>query len=706
MKKRLFIWKMLIGFLTYTSISISQAAGIPVWVFNPLTSTTISVPANNKAVIQYQVINQSTRFHTLVMESTIPGITPVVTDCDPRCNGSFCLPTRNSSCTLTLNIDGSQLASNLAIIPRFCEMGNPQMCYGPSQPLNITLTPAEVSLGGTITGLAGNLTLLLNGKESFISNTDGSYSFTSKLPVGSTYQVSIASQPDHQFCTLKTPSGVVNTPADIVVDVDCNTNAFSLGGFLTLPVNTGPVLVRNSDGQVLTLSEAGNFVFPGKIAEGAPYQVQISNPPGLACNVYDGKGTMGHGDFPNVSVICAHDGYPVSGTVTNLTGTLTLTLNDSESITLNNNGPITAVAKTNKAAQSNVGFVFSSLVPDNNPYTVAVQSSSPDEVCSCTSNCSGVSTGFPVSVGVSCQPIATTILSVTPTATIPVTSDRSLTSQNITITNIGTADALDVFIHFPSAWTGVQETVPFDCNRIPPGGTCTVTFSSTIPYVARSSTDASVATDSDLIVTGDNIVQNPKIALAFTIQDYLVWQVAINDLGVMQAQVIDKDDFTNIPWGALNIVTGTTNKLDGFANTKTIFLVETASGVTNSAGVSCYTSRNGGASVGEWYLPAICQLGGARQNAKCENLMKIANINSNLVQDKNFGNLVHPPIPPSTTTTYYWSSTESSTNPMNAWLETFTEPGRSPQIEIPKNAQDVINVSRINARCARTMNIP
>ncbi|CDZ79305.1 hypothetical protein BN59_03623 [Legionella massiliensis] len=677
MKKRLFMWKMLIGLLAYTSISISQA-GIPVWTFNPLTNTAVSVPANDKAVIQYQVINQSARFHTLVMESTIPGITPVVTDCDPRCNGSFCLPTRNSSCTLTFNIDGSQLASNLAIIPRFCEMGNPQMCYGPSQPLSITLTPAEVSVGGMITGLAGNLTLLLNGKDPFITNTDGSYSFANRLPVGSTYQVSIASQPGHQFCTLKTPSGVVNTAADIVVDVNCNTYSFDLGGSLTLPANTGPVLLSNNDGQVLSLSAAGNFVFPNKIAEAAPYEVHVTNPSGLICEVYNGKGTMGHGDVLNVSVVCAHSGYSVGGTVTNLTGTVTLTLNGEESITLDSNGPITT------SAQNDVSFAFSQRIPNDNPYTVTVQSSSADEECVCTSICSGTSTGgAPVSVNIACEPVTTTQLSVAPTATIPVTSDRSL-SQSITITNIGTADALDVFVDFPSEWSGVEETVPFDCNRIPPNGSCTVSFSSTIPYVARSG----------ILVSGHNIVQPPTIALAFTIQDYLVWQVAINDLGVMQAQVIDNDDFILTPWGSASLATGATSKLDGFANTKTIFLAETAAGVTSSAGVSCYTSRNGGASVGEWYLPAICQLGGARQNAKCENLMKIANINSNLVQGKNFGNFVAAPGQPPT---FYWSSTEVSTN--MAWFESFKVSGTSPQISASK-------IIPVLARCARTMGIP
>ncbi|VEB38979.1 Uncharacterised protein [Legionella sainthelensi] len=34
-------------------------AGIPVWTFNPLTKTNISLPSNNTAIVQYAVTNQS-----------------------------------------------------------------------------------------------------------------------------------------------------------------------------------------------------------------------------------------------------------------------------------------------------------------------------------------------------------------------------------------------------------------------------------------------------------------------------------------------------------------------------------------------------------------------------------------------------------------------------------------------------------------------
>lgn len=46
----------------------SAFAGSPLWTFEPLIATTITVPENGYAVIQYQVTNQSYRPHTLTIK--------------------------------------------------------------------------------------------------------------------------------------------------------------------------------------------------------------------------------------------------------------------------------------------------------------------------------------------------------------------------------------------------------------------------------------------------------------------------------------------------------------------------------------------------------------------------------------------------------------------------------------------------------------
>jgi trimeric autotransporter adhesin len=72
-------------------------------------------------------------------------------------------------------------------------------------------------------------------------------------------------------------------------------------------------------------------------------------------------------------------------------------------------------------------------------------------------------------------------------------------SGNLTVTNTGTTSALNVSATLPDDWTGVVQDAT-DCMTVSPnGGTCTLTFTSTLPYVAQT----------NIPVTGDNIAAPP-----------------------------------------------------------------------------------------------------------------------------------------------------------------------------------------------------
>jgi hypothetical protein len=124
--------------LTSTSIlflaSTIQAA--PVWVFTPLTPTTISVPANGSAYVAYTVTNNSQISHTLLMKP-IPGITA---------SGNCSSPINyHQSCTLNLQISGSALQGKVIGGPALCQDGDLLQCYQPNKAnsLNISRTPAQ-----------------------------------------------------------------------------------------------------------------------------------------------------------------------------------------------------------------------------------------------------------------------------------------------------------------------------------------------------------------------------------------------------------------------------------------------------------------------------------------------------------------------------------------------------------------------------------
>ena len=71
MKTSHFIFNAIKGILLFSALSTANA-GTPLWTFEALTATTIAVPSDATASVQYRVTNQSNKPHTLTMQP-IPG---------------------------------------------------------------------------------------------------------------------------------------------------------------------------------------------------------------------------------------------------------------------------------------------------------------------------------------------------------------------------------------------------------------------------------------------------------------------------------------------------------------------------------------------------------------------------------------------------------------------------------------------------------
>jgi hypothetical protein len=118
-----------LGLTLYALCNFSMAAaGSPVWTFTPLTPTTIQVPANSSATIQYVIKNVSPLTHTLQLKP-IAGITQNTTA--GHCGNPFVLPTQ-AQCVLSLQVNGDLLTGNVIGGPVVCQNGSDLMCYQPS----------------------------------------------------------------------------------------------------------------------------------------------------------------------------------------------------------------------------------------------------------------------------------------------------------------------------------------------------------------------------------------------------------------------------------------------------------------------------------------------------------------------------------------------------------------------------------------------
>lgn len=138
----------------------SVEAGSPIWTFTPLTATTLSVPSNDTAIVQYRVTNQSTRTHTLTIKS-IPGITQLSTGFG-ICGNPLVLVGR-ASCTLSLQVNGSQLTQSISDGPILCDQGSPLQCYRPASANILHITQGAAITNATITVTGSPLTLMTNG---------------------------------------------------------------------------------------------------------------------------------------------------------------------------------------------------------------------------------------------------------------------------------------------------------------------------------------------------------------------------------------------------------------------------------------------------------------------------------------------------------------------------------------------------------------
>ena len=92
------------------------------------------------------------------------------------------------------------------------------------RPVRDTAQPASYTVGGTISGLHGGTSLVLqnNGADDLTAVANGPFTFATALASGSTYKVTVRSQPWGQQCVVTNGSGTI-AAADVTdVKVSCS----------------------------------------------------------------------------------------------------------------------------------------------------------------------------------------------------------------------------------------------------------------------------------------------------------------------------------------------------------------------------------------------------------------------------------------------------------------------------------------------------
>jgi uncharacterized repeat protein (TIGR03803 family) len=309
----------------------------------------------------------------------------------PAGAASFTMPAKvayTSSYQVTVQIQPTGLACTVA-------KGAGTMPGAAVTNISIVCTGLPFSLGGTIGGL-GNFTglTLTNGTDT-LAVTAGSTTFTMPAQVnfGTTYSVAVKTAPVGMTCTVTGGSGKMPAADVNSVVVSCSDQSYTLGGTLNGLTSSGLVLANGSD--LLHVNPgATTFAMPTKVAYTSSYAVTVQTQPSTqTCTIANGSGTMGAGNVNTVSVTCAVVTYTVGGTISGLTSTGLVLLNNGSD----------ATASSANATQ----FTMHTGVLQGNPYAITIKTQPAGETCTVSNGSGNVGAGNVTGVTVSCAPWST-----------------------------------------------------------------------------------------------------------------------------------------------------------------------------------------------------------------------------------------------------------------------------------------------------------
>jgi hypothetical protein len=185
----------------------------------------------------------------------------------------------------------------------------------------VTCSDRTFSVGGTITGLTASGLVLANGSDT-LSVPAGASSFTMPTGVayGSSYTVTVATQPTGLTCAVTNGAGTVGAGAVTNLAVACTDKPLTVGGTISgLGGATGLMLVNGTDTYTVPAS-ATSFTLDAPQSSGSAYAVHVqSQPAGKTCSAGNGARTMPSHDVTDVSIICSDEAYGLGGTLVGLT---------------------------------------------------------------------------------------------------------------------------------------------------------------------------------------------------------------------------------------------------------------------------------------------------------------------------------------------------------------------------------------------------
>jgi hypothetical protein len=350
-------------------------------------------------------------------------------------------------------------------------------------------TPQPLTLSGSVSGLkATGLVLANGGKTVSVGSGAASFTFGAVLSSGGTYAVTVQTQPANETCSVASGAGTTGTANVANVVVTCAKQAFPLGGSVEGLTTSGLVLANGSD-MVAVAANATTFTFPSLVAAGSSYAVTISTQPtGLACSIAKGTSTMPASDVTTVAVTCTDQPFTLGGTISGLTTSGLVLINDSD---------------TRMVSANATTFTMPTAVDFGSSYTLIVHTQPTGLTCSFSSS----GHAAPSSGTMPANNVTNVALVCSPQSYALGGTVSGLTSGTLTLANGSGSDTVNVTANGAfqlPADVAYGSTYAVTVQTQPAGQTCTVS-NGTGPMPANAVTNVTVTCAATTYTIGGSV---------------------------------------------------------------------------------------------------------------------------------------------------------------------------------------------------------
>jgi len=178
------------------------------------------------------------------------------------------------------------------------------------------------AISGSVSGLSSTgLVLQNNGSDNLAINASGTFTFNTAIASGSSYNVTVLTQPSGQTCTISYGSGTVSDAPITGVSVSCVLNSYTVSGTVTGPLSGAPLpgtlVLQNNGTDNIVINNYGVFTFSTSLTSGLAYNVTVLQQPSTdwSCVAGSASGTITNANITNVVVSCIDNSAVPTGSM-------------------------------------------------------------------------------------------------------------------------------------------------------------------------------------------------------------------------------------------------------------------------------------------------------------------------------------------------------------------------------------------------------